>query len=105
MPPTTFFEQLHSQWSQVDKASKLGWLAGGRMRINALVIQMVQYVHAREGIMNAEEREYARELMEMIQYVDAEGTRTVHELKNEAIKELVKALMKKKGSLSPCRER
>ena len=44
--------------------------------------------------MNDAEREYARELLEMMQTVEAEGAKTANELRNEAIKELAKLLMR-----------
>ena len=44
--------------------------------------------------MNDAEREYALELLEMMQAVEAEGAKTVNELRNEAITELAKLLVR-----------
>ena len=45
-------------------------------------------------VVNDAEREYARELLEMMQAVEAEGAKTVNELRNEAITGLAKLLMR-----------
>lgn len=85
---------LHSQWSAMNKASRLGWLMGERLRLNGLVNQLALYVRASGGFVNDAEKAYARELLEMIQEVDAEGFKTVNELRNEAVKELDKLLVR-----------
>ena len=43
--------------------------------------------------MNESEMTYARELLDMIQAVEEEGTKTASELRNEAVKELAKHLI------------
>ena len=96
MPPTNIFEEidsLHSEWSRMDKAARLGWLTGRRMRLNVLASQLSQYVRARGGFLNDAELSYAHNLMEMILSVDAEGARTLNELKNDTVKELLKVLI------------
>ena len=77
----------------MDKATRLGWLAGERMRLTGLATQLAQYVRAAGGFMNESERAYARELLDMIQAVDAEGAKTASDLGNEAVKELLKHLI------------
>ncbi len=86
-------DRLHSQWSVMDKATRLGWLAGERMRLNGLANQLAQYVRAAGGFMNESERAYARDLLDMIQAVEAEGAKTASDLRNEAVKELAKHLI------------
>lgn len=83
-------DRLHSQWSAMDKATRLGWLAGERMRLNGLVNQLAQHVRAAGGFMNESERAYARELLDMLQAVEAEGAKTASDLRDEAVKELLK---------------
>ena len=56
--------------------------------------QLALYVRASGGFVNDAEKAYARELLEMIQEVDAEGFKTVNELRNEAVKELDKLLVR-----------
>lgn len=85
---------LHSEWSRMDKSTKLGWMMGRRMRLNVLANQLAQHVRAAGGFVNDAEREYARELLEMMQAVGAEGAKTANELRNEAITELAKLLMR-----------
>ncbi len=79
-------DRLHSQWTAMDKATRLGWLVGERMRLNGLANQLAQYVRAAGGFMNESERAYARDLLDMIQAVEAEGAKTASELRNEAVK-------------------
>ena len=86
-------DRIHSQWSVMDKATRLSWLARERMRLNGLANQLVQYVRAAGGFMNESEMTYARELLDMIQAVEEEGTKTASELRNEAVKELAKHLI------------
>lgn len=86
-------DRLHSQWTVMDKAARLNWLVGERMRLNGLANQLAQYVRAAGGFMNESERAYARELLDMLQTVEAEGAKTASDLRNEAIKELLKQLI------------
>ena len=86
-------DRLHSQWTVMDKAARLNWLVGERMRLNGLANQLAQYVRAAGGFMNESERAYARVLLEMIHAVEAEGAKTASELRNEAVKELLKHLI------------
>ena len=86
-------DRLHSKWTVMDKATRLSWLAGERIRLNGLANQLAQDALAAGGFMNESERVYARELLDMIQTVDAEGAKTASDLRNEAIKELLKQLI------------
>ena len=61
------------------------------MRLGRLADRLVRHVRAAGGFVNNAEREYAREMM---QAVEAEGAKTVNELRNEAITELAKLLMR-----------
>ena len=60
---------------------------GKTMRLNGLANQLAQHVWAAGGFVNDAERAYARELLEMIQAVDAEGAKMMNEIRNEAVKE------------------
>lgn len=93
---TNLFDEissLHSEWTRLDRATRLGWLAGEKVRLNALANQFARYISVRGGFSNDAEKAYARKLLEMIQAVDAEGAKTVNELRNEAIKELAQHLI------------
>ena len=96
MPYTDFseIERLHSEWSKMNKSAKMGWLIGEKIRLNRLANQLSQYIHAKGGIMNDSERAYARKLLDMINSVDAEGSKVMDDLRNEAFKEIVKSIMK-----------
>lgn len=74
--------------------TRLGWLTGQRRHLNALVDQLTHYIKLNEGLLNQREKEYARELLEMIQSVDSEGAKTVDEIRKEVMKEVVGALVK-----------
>lgn len=88
-------DRLHSEWSRMEKAAKLAWLSGEKARLIGLANQFSQYIYAKGGLMNDAERAYARKLLEMIDSVDAEGSKVMEELRNDAFKEIVKSLMKK----------
>ena len=87
-------ERLHSEWLSKDKTARLGWLTGERMRLNRLLNQMAQYVYARGGFLNNMEKAYAQKLLDMLQSIEIEGAKVSNELKNEALKDLTKALLK-----------
>ena len=92
--PTSIFQEidsLHAQCAGMDKATKLGWLAGMRRRLYQLVDQLAMHVRAAGGFMNDAERAYAHDLLAMIQEV--EGAKTVNEIRTEAINELAKLLI------------
>ena len=78
----------------MEKAARLGWLIEEKIRLNRLVNQFAQYIAIKGGIMNDPERAYARKLLEMINSVDAEGSKVMDDLRNDAFKEIVKSIMK-----------
>ena len=96
MSNTDFSEidNLHSEWSKMNKSAKMGWLIGEKIRLNRLANQFSLYIYAKGGLMNDSERVYARKLLDMINSVDAEGSKVMDDLRNEAFKEIVKSIMK-----------
>ena len=96
MPTTDFSEidRLHSEWSGMEKAARLGWLSGEKVRLTGLANQFSLYIYAKGGLMNDSERVYARKLHDMINSVDAEGSKVMDDLRNEAFKEIIKSIMK-----------
>lgn len=52
-------EQLHSQWSMVDKAAKLVWLKQQQNQLNVLASQMSYNISLRGGRMTDAEKQYA----------------------------------------------
>ena len=94
--PTTIFQEmdnLHSEWSRMEKAARLGWLSGEKAWLTGLANQFSQYIYANGGLMNNPERAYARKLLDMINSVDAEGSKVMDELRNDAFKEIIKSIM------------
>lgn len=87
-------DNLHSQWTAMDKASRLGWLMGKRIRLTGMANQLALYVRASGGFANDAERAFAHKLLELIQAVDAEGAKAANELRNEAVKELAKHMIR-----------
>ena len=96
MPYTDFsdIDRLHSEWSRMEKVARLGWLSGEKARLTGLANQFSQYIYAKGGLMNDLERVYARNLLEMINSVDAEGSKVKDDLGNDAFKEIIKSIMK-----------
>ena len=96
MPYTVFSEidRLHSEWSRMEKAARLGWLSGERARLTGMANRFSQYIYAKGGLMSDSERVYARKLLDMINSVDAEGSKVMDDLRNDAFKEILKSLMK-----------
>lgn len=94
--PNTIFQEidaLHSEWSSMDKTSRLGWLTGAKMQLNGLANQFAQNISLKGGSMSDSERNYAHKLLEMIDAVDQEGAKVAKELANDAFKELFKRLI------------
>ena len=78
----------------MEKAARLCWLSGERARLTGLANQFSLYIYAKGGLMNDSERAYARKLLDMINSVDAEGSKVMDDLRNDAFKEIVNSLMK-----------
>ena len=95
MPPSILqqIDELHAEWSKMGKSSRLGWLMREKIRLNGLLGQLARYVQFNGGFLNDTERAYASKLLEMYQSVDAEGAKTVHELRTEALNVLAKLLI------------
>ena len=87
-------DSLHSEWSRMEKAARLGWLSGERARLTGLANQFSLYICTKGGLMNDSERAYARKLLDMINSVDAEGSKLMDDLRNDAFKEIVKSIIK-----------
>ena len=87
-------DRLHSEWSRMEKVARLGWLSGEKARLTGLTNQFSLYIYAKGGLMNDSERAYARKLLDMINSVDAEGSKMMDDLRKDAFKEIVKSIMK-----------
>ena len=85
-------DRLHSEWSKMDNAAKMGLLTGKKMQLNRLVNQFSQYIYAKGRIMNDTERSYVRKLIEMINFVDTEGAKLMNDLRTDAFKEIARNL-------------
>ncbi len=93
MPNIDFseIERLYSAWSRMDKMARLAYLKGQWDRLNQMAYQYGMYLKNRTSITQAERR-YAKYLVEMINYVDAEGAQLVDDLRKDALKEIFKLL-------------
>ena len=83
-------DQLHFQWSMMDKAAKLVWLKQQQNQLNALASLMSYNISLRGGRMTDAEKQYAHKLLEMIDAVNEEGTKVSNEFRNDLLKELLK---------------
>ena len=92
MPNTDYkdIERLHSEWSRMEKSAKLGWLMREKMRLNDLINQLAKYIAVKGGFSNEVERDYARNLLDMMEKVDAEGNKEANDLMVDSLKELTK---------------
>lgn len=86
-------DQLHSELSKMDKASKLARLIGEKIRLNRLANDLARKVYICGGFSNDAEKDYARKLLEMLNEIDREGQKTTRDIANDAVKELVKMLL------------
>ena len=86
-------DALHSEWSTVDNATKIVWLAGQRIRINGLLNQFAQYVKFNGGFLNDTERAYANKLLEMSREINSEGSKVANDLTRDAFRELCRSLL------------
>ena len=83
-------DQLHSQWSMMDKATKLLWLKQQQNQLNALAGQLSYRISLRGGRMTDVEKQYANKLLEMIDAVNEEGSKVSNEFRNDLLKEFFK---------------
>ena len=93
MPNTDFskIERLYSEWSRMDKMARLAYLKGQWNSLNQMACQYGMYLKNRTSITLAE-RQYAQYLVDMINSGDAEGAKVMNDLRNDALKEIVKRL-------------
>lgn len=91
MPNNIFQEivRLHSEWAKMDKAAKLRWLAGEKIRLNRMINQLSQYIYLNGGFSNDEERVYARKLLEMAEGIDVEGSKVISDQVHDELKEII----------------
>ena len=93
MPNTDFsdIERIYAEWSRLDKMARLAYLKGQWDSLNQMAYQYGMYLKDRTSITQAE-RQYAQYIVDMINSVDAEGAKVMNELRNDALKEIVKQL-------------
>lgn len=83
-------DQLHSQWSMMDKAAKLVWLKQQQYQLNALANQISYSICLRGGRMTGAEKQCASILLEMIDAVNVEGAMVSNEFRGDLLKEFLK---------------
>ena len=82
-------EQLHAQWSVLNKAGKIVFLRNQWNNLTQLAYQMSIYLKAK-GSISLEEELQVNRLAEMIKSVEEEGIKTQRELSDECLKEIMK---------------
>lgn len=83
-------DQLHSQGSMMDKVAKLLWLKQQQNQLNALAGQLSYSISLRGGQMTDAEKQYAHKLLEMLDAVNAEGSKVSNEFGRDLLKEIIK---------------
>ena len=82
-------EELHSQWSLLDKMSREAYLKREFNRLNQQAFQLGMYLHGKLNI-SPQERLAAQHLIDMINSVEAEGLKLREDISKDIFKELVK---------------
>lgn len=90
-------EQLHAQWSILDKAAKVAYLQQQWQTINGIIIRVARYFSFAGRYMSPEEAAQFNMLLEMRTSLRTEGQKATDELVNEALHELLKNLLKASG--------
>ena len=86
-------ETLHAECSKLDKVTRILFLKGQWNRLNRCAVQMSEYLRLK-GTISPEERVLAQKLIEMINEVSAEGTKTQNELARDCFVDILKRLMR-----------
>jgi len=86
-------DQLHSEWSMIDKTTKWVWLKQRQNELYALADQMATRIRLRGGKMTEAEKAEAKKLLEMIDAVNTEGIKTTNDIRRDILKELMKGIM------------
>ena len=81
-------EELHSQWSLLDKMSRAAYLKREINRLNQQAYQLGMYLQGKLYI-SSEERSAAQHLIDMINSVAAEGLKLREDISKDIFKELV----------------
>ena len=85
-------DQLLSELSKMDNASKIARLIGEKVRLNRLTNELAQKVYICGGFSSDAERDYARKLLKLHDEIDGEGQKATRDIANDAVKELARML-------------
>ena len=85
-------DHLHFEYSRMDKVMRLAYLRWQWNRLNLMACQYAAYLRSREVFTRAE-RENAQRLVNMIESLAAGGVKVETELRDDTLKELMKAIM------------
>ena len=77
---------------RMDKATRMGWLMGERMRLNRLANELALYSICNGGL-TASEKNYARLLLNMIGSVESQAAELNRDILNDIRKEITKAII------------
>ena len=81
-------EELHSQWSLLDKMSREAYLKREFNRLNQQAFQLGMYLHGKL-YMSPQERLAAQHLIDIINTVEAEGMKLREDISKDIIKKLL----------------
>lgn len=85
-------DHLRSECSMMDKAAKVAYLRNRLQQLNNMAYQMTIYLRSK-GYTTDAEKQQAMWLIDVINAVQSEGSKTSRELANEGLMELVKRMV------------
>ena len=69
-------ERIHSQWSMLDKISKMAYLRNEYQRLDSIAYQFGFYLKSKGGYITDEERKLLQYLVEMMDSIKSEEERS-----------------------------
>lgn len=85
-------DSILSEMERTDKATRMGWLMGEKMRLNRLANELALY-SIRNGGLTTSEKAYAGQLLDMISLVESQAAELNREISNDIRKEITKAIL------------
>ena len=76
-------ERIHSQWSMLDKISKMAYLRNEYQRLESIAYQFGFYLKSKGGYITDEERKLLQYLVEMMDSIKSEEEKIQAEFNNE----------------------
>lgn len=88
-------EQLHSQWSMLEKTAKFAYLKQEWQNINATIAKLTRYIRITGGKITPEQMSLFNNLLKMRDIYQSEGQKAEEDLINEVKQEVAKSFIKR----------